>query len=296
MARGAAGTAGDPLVRATRAAGAPQRAPRRLRALAVQGVTSGRSSIRVVVVGAGHNGLVCAAHLAQAGFAVTVLEQAGQPGGAVSSHADTLPGFVHDRCAGFFPLTLASPAFDGLGVRERLTWVNPDAAMASPFADGTAIALPRALEATVASLGPGGGRWGEVVEPLLARRDRVLRAALTPAFPPVRDGLALAAALRRDGLDLARLLLASSATFGREVLRDQRAAAWFSSSAMHADLTPGSAGGGAFALALKLLGHAVGWGYPRGGAGRLTEALVACVRERGGAVRCGAAVEEVVVH
>jgi hypothetical protein len=58
----------------------------------------------------------------------------------------------------------------------------------------------------------------------------------------VRDGIALAMALRRDGLDLARLLLASSATFSREVLRDERAAAWFSSSAMHADLTPGSDG------------------------------------------------------
>jgi phytoene dehydrogenase-like protein len=95
----------------------------------------------VVVVGAGHNGLVCAAHLARAGFAVTVLEQAEQSGGAVSSHADTLPGFVHDRCAGFFPLTLASPAFEGLEVRERLAWANPDVAMAYPFADGTAIAL-----------------------------------------------------------------------------------------------------------------------------------------------------------
>ncbi len=83
-----------------------------------------------MVVGAGHNGLVCAAHLARAGFAVTVLEQAEQPGGAVASHTDTLPGFVHDRCAGFFPLTLASPAFDGLDVRERLAWANPDVAMA----------------------------------------------------------------------------------------------------------------------------------------------------------------------
>jgi phytoene dehydrogenase-like protein len=88
-------------------------------------VTSGRSSVRVVVVGAGHNGLVCAAHLARAGFAVTVLEQAELPGGAVSSHTDTLSGFVHDRCAGFFPLTLASPAFEELDVRERLVWVNP---------------------------------------------------------------------------------------------------------------------------------------------------------------------------
>jgi phytoene dehydrogenase-like protein len=263
-------------------------------------VTSGRASVRAVGVGAGHNGLVCAAHLARGGFMVTVLEQAEQPGGAVSSHTDTLPGFVHDRCAGFFPLTLASPAFEGLDVRERIAWVNPDVAMAYPFADGTAIALHRDVDATVASLedlAPGAGRgWRATVEPLLARQDRVLRAALTPAFPPVRHGIALALRLRRDGLDLARLLLASSATFGKEVLRDERAAAWFSSSAMHADLTPGAAGGSGFALGLKLLGHAVGWGYPRGGAGKITDTLVNRARELGGEVRCGALVDGVLVR
>lgn len=172
--------------------------------------------------------------------------------------------------------------------------------MAYPFADGTAIALHRDVDATVAgldSVAPGAGRrWREIVEPLLARQGPVIRAALTPAFPPVRDGTAITLALRREGLDLARLLLASCATFGREVLRDERAAAWFSSSAIHADLTPGAAGGGAFALALKLLGHAVGWGYPRGGAGKLTETLVARVRELGGDVRCGARVEAVIVR
>jgi phytoene dehydrogenase-like protein len=255
---------------------------------------------RAIVVGAGHNGLVCAARLARAGLAVTVLEQAGRPGGAVASHEQTLPGFVHDVCAGFFPLTLASPAFDGLEVRERLDWANPEIAMAHPWPDGTAIALHRDLEATVASLeaaAPGAGRgWRAVVAPLLARRRRLLRAALTPAFPPVRDGLALALALRRDAIDLARLSLASSATFGREVMGDERAAAWLSSSAVHADLTPGAAGGGALAFGLHLLGHAVGWGFPRGGAGRLTAALVARVRELGGEVRCGAPVEAVEVR
>ena len=254
----------------------------------------------VVVVGAGHNGLVCAAHLAGAGIPVTVLEQAERPGGAVASHAQSLPGFVHDVCAGFFPLTLASPAFDGLEVRERLDWVNPDVAMAHPWPDGSAIALHRDLEATVASLeaaAPGAGRgWRAVVEPLLARRRRVLRAALTPSFPPVRDGLALAFALRRDAVDLARLALASSATFGREVMGDERAAAWLSSSVVHADLTPGAAGGGALAFGLHLLGHAVGWGFPRGGAGRLTDALVARVRELGGEVRCAAPVAAVEVR
>jgi phytoene dehydrogenase-like protein len=155
----------------------------------------------VVVVGAGHNGLVCAAHLARAGLRVVVLEQAERPGGAVASHVQSLPGFVHDDCAGFFPLTLASRAFDGLGVRERVSWINPAVAMAHPFADGTAIALHRDVGATRDSLeasAPGAGRaWEALVTPLLRERETVLRAALSP-FPPLRPGIALALRLRRE--------------------------------------------------------------------------------------------------
>jgi len=47
---------------------------------------------------------------------------------------------------------------------------------------------------------------------------------------------------------------------------------------------------------LKLLAHHVGWPFPRGGAGRVTDALVSILRERGGALRCDAGVEGIVVR
>ena len=101
----------------------------------------------------GSSGLVCAIHLARAGLDVTVLEHAPRTGGACASVEATLPGFVHDHCAGFNPMTVASPAMRELELEaEGLRWVDPDAIMAHPFDDGTAIALRRDLEATAASL------------------------------------------------------------------------------------------------------------------------------------------------
>jgi phytoene dehydrogenase-like protein len=255
------------------------------------------NSVRVVVVGAGHSGLICAARLASQGVEVRVVEQAQRPGGALGSQAQTLPGFVHDHCAGFLPVAAASPAFRDLPLdRYGLQWVTPEVAMAHPFGDGSAIALHRDVAATAASLeaaAPGAGSaWHSLVSPLLARREALVQTALSP-LPPGAAALRLALALRRDGVELARRTLASAATFGLEVLGDARAAAWFSGSAVHSDLTPGSAGGAGFALFLKLLAHIVGWPFPRGGAGRLTDALVAHLHSLGGEVRCGAAVRSI---
>ena len=258
------------------------------------------NSVRVVVVGSGHTGLVCAARLASRGVEVCVVEQAQRPGGALGSQGRTLPGFVHDHCAGVLPLAAASPAFRDLPLaRHGLEWITPDAAMAHPFADGSAIVLHRDLDATAASLEAAargaGSAWHSLASPLLARREQLLQTALSP-LPPGVAALRLALALRRDAVELARRALASAATFGLEVLGDVRAAAWFSGSAVHSDLTPGSSGGAAFALFLNLLGHIVGWPYPRGGAGRLTDALVLHVRSLGGEVRCGAAVRSIEVR
>lgn len=253
-----------------------------------------RKPVRAVVIGAGHHGLVCAIRLASAGVDVTVLERADRPGGAVASSEDTLPGFVHDPGSGFFPLTVASPAFRELDL--GVEWVNPPVAMAHPFLDGGAIVLHRELEATAASLeavAPGAGRaWEAFIGPLLAHQDAFVGAVLSP-LPAARPGLRLALGLRREWIELGRRLLSSVAGLGLELFGDARAAAWLCGSTAHSDLAPGSTGGAAFAVFLHLLGHLVGWPYPRGGAGRLAEALAGRLGELGGEIRCGAEVAEI---
>ena len=250
---------------------------------------------RVLVVGAGPHGLICARRLAEAGLDVMVLEQASAPGGAVTSFAGPLPGFLHDRCAGFFPLAAASPAFPREVLeRHGVRWISPPVAMAHPFQDGGSIVLHRDLEATVASIdaaAPGAGDgWRSLAGLLLEHSDLVLKAGLG-RFPPVAAGAALGLRLRGRALELGRLMLASAVTFGREVFGHERPTAWLSGSAVHTDLGPDAPGSGAFGLVLKFLGHLVGWPFPEGGAGRITEALIADLARQGGNLRCQAPVE-----
>ena len=77
----------------------------------------------VVVIGAGHNSLVCAGYLARAGLEVLVLEAEAQPGGNTRTEELTLPGFAHDSCSSAHVLIQNNPLIRddelGLVVRPR---------------------------------------------------------------------------------------------------------------------------------------------------------------------------------
>ena len=120
----------------------------------------------------------------------------------------------------------------------------------------------------------------------------MLEAVLAP-FPPLAPALALAVKLRRSAVGLTRLMAGSAATLGERVLGGEEPAAWLGGSAAHSDLSPDTPGSAGFGFFLHVLGHMVGWPFPRGGAGRITEALVGRLAAAGGTVRCGAPVERI---
>src|SRR5919197_6073682 len=95
-----------------------------------------------VVIGAGHNGLVAANVLADAGWSVRVVEAEEEPGGAVRSGELIEPGFVNDRYSAFYPLAAASPVFRSLELeRWGLRLVHGPLVLAHPARDGSCAIL-----------------------------------------------------------------------------------------------------------------------------------------------------------
>lgn len=101
-----------------------------------------QSTYDAVVIGSGSNGLAAAIAFAQAGKSVAVFEANETLGGGVRSAEQTLPGFVHDICSSIYPRAVRSPFFATLPLTEHgLEWVQPNAALAQPLDDGTAMVL-----------------------------------------------------------------------------------------------------------------------------------------------------------
>ena len=255
-----------------------------------------------VVIGAGPNGLVAANLLADAGWSVVVLEEQDEPGGAVKSGELTeQPGFTHDLFSAFYPLAAASPTLRRLELeRYGLRWRRGSLALAHPAPDGTCASLSMDLDETAASLdafAPGDGdAWRELYG-LWRRTGRHLLAAMATPMPPLRPGARLARELGPSGLvRFARTMLLPVRRLGEERFRGEGGRRLLAGTALHTDLAPEAAFSGFYGWFLAALGQEVGFPFPEGGAGRLTDALVRRLEARGGRVETGMRVTEVLVR
>lgn len=253
-----------------------------------------------VVIGAGHNGLVAANLLADAGWDVRVLEVADTPGGAVRSAEAAAPGFHADTGSAFYPLAAASPVLQRLRLPEYgLRWSHAPAVLGHAFPDGRSAVLSRDPQRTAASVAQfhpdDADRWLDAYRRWCAVGPDLLATLFTP-FPPVRPTAGL---LRRTGpggaLRLARHLLLPARVLAGELFAGAGARALLTGGALHTDLAPEESGSGAYGWMLAMLGQQYGYPVAAGGAQRLTDALVTRLRRHGGEVVCGVPVEQVVI-
>jgi phytoene dehydrogenase-like protein len=250
----------------------------------------------VVVIGSGPNGLVAGCLLARHGFAVLVLEgNPRRPGGGVDSRELTLPGFIHDVGAAFFPFATKSPAFAELGLgRMGLEWLRAPFDSCHPSLGGDVACLTGDLELGARHFGsPRDGarfiefmHWYQRVEPEL------LGSLLGP-WPTIGP------LLRLGPGDLARLVSVfcrSGAGLARRLFASEAARRVLPALALHADFAPRDAFSAGLGVMLGGLAVTGGFLVPRGGARGVTNVLLSVLERYGGELRLGARVTRIVTR
>jgi len=265
-----------------------------------------------LIIGGGHNGLVCACYLAAAGLKVRVLERRSVIGGAAVTE-EFFPGFRNSTAS--YTVSLLHPqVIRDLRLHEHgLQILERPVANFLPLANGRHLTIGPTLEATQRAVAPFSTRDAAELPRYYAMLERVadVMRQLAVATPPnvgggVRDALAaLMAGNRMRKLDLAAR---------RDVLdlftksAGQMLDAWFESAPLKAafgfDAIVGNfaspySPGSAYVLLHHVFGEVNGkkgaWGHAVGGMGAITQAMAAEARARGVEISTASPVERVVV-
>lgn len=266
----------------------------------------------VVMIGAGHNALVCSAYLLKAGYSVLLLEKNSIPGGASTTEEllpNEAPGFKFNPCAIEHIFIHLGPIVQELELTKYgLEYLFCDPVVFCPHPDGKYFLAHRSVERTCAEI--------ERYSPRDARKyaefndfwQRVI-GMLTPLFnAPPKSIIDMAGNFDMAKLkDMASLMGSPDQTL--DFIRTMFTSPidiideYFDSEFLKAPLarlaaelsTPPSQKNMAVGSIMMALRHHPGMARPKGGTGALVEALVRCVKDLGGEIRTEQAVERVLV-
>jgi phytoene dehydrogenase-like protein len=145
------------------------------------------------------------------------------------------------------------------------------------------VLVHRSVEETVAGLGADGEAYRRLVGSVAAAWADLEQVLLGPLLALPRHPLALGRFSAHALLPAARIARGTFAT--------ERARALFAGCAAHSMMPLGRSPTAAFGLVLLASAHVFDWAFPRGGSRRIADALVSVLRELGGEVVAGAAVD-----
>jgi phytoene dehydrogenase-like protein len=269
-----------------------------------------------VIVGGGHNGLVCAAYLAAAGLKVTVLERRGVVGGAAVTE-EFHPGFRNSVAA--YTVSLLNPKVirdldlprHGLRVVER-TLANflplDEARYLKIGAGKTEQEVAKFSRRDATRLAAYGERLGVIADVLrdlvLETPPNVTAGSWFTAMPELLRSARLGKRLSKLDMPMRRELLDLFVKSAGDYLD-----AWFESAPIKAAYgfdgivgnyaSPYAAGSG-YVLLHHVFGEVNGkkgaWGHAIGGMGAITQAMAKAAAERGVDIRVGSPVREVLVE
>ena len=270
----------------------------------------------VVIIGAGHNGLTCAAYLARAGLRVKVVERRRVLGGAAVTE-EFHPGFRNSVAA--YTVSLLNPTVIGeLNLAEHgLSIVERRAQNFLPAPDGSHLLTGEGRTlASVARLSRHDaetfGRFSQKLESIAdVLRSFVLRAPPNlverfgaGALGEVFNAFGSANILRRLSLEQSRDLLDLFTRSAGDMLDEQfendLVKALFGFDAIVGNYASPYAAGSAYVMLHHAFGEVNGkkgvWGHALGGMGAITQAMASAAAEHGAEIETNAGVREVIIE
>lgn len=255
----------------------------------------------VIVVGGGHNGLVCGCYLARAGLEVVLLEQAGKLGGG-SRTDELVPGYRFDTHSVAHNMINMTDIPQELRLAEAgLTYQEMDPFSVAVFADGPIVRFHRSIERTVESIREVSPADAERYAAWMADALPLVRLAVTgldsgagrarqTRMLPTKLAAAAATMARYGGpRRLAEALLVPYGRLLRSRLTSDRVRAPVSAFAAHASASPNTPGSAFYAL-WQAAYHSYGQWHAVGGSQALVDALTRRYASWGGRWRTSATV------
>ena len=256
----------------------------------------------VIIVGAGHNGLVCGAVLAREGLRVLVLEQNHRLGGGCTTDEVTLPGFKHDLYGSSHVWIHANPDFKQLQPELerfglRYIWAE-DHITGHPDLDGPGIVIYRDVDKTCASIAQyserDARRYREIYDNFRMIADGLVTTMFSAPNPP--SLLPSVLETTEAGLEMLRNYSMSPYDFTMENFEHPFVRTSIMGWATAPGISPNQEGRGELFYIMIPAIHVFGESIPRGGSVELPNAAARMIEHYGGAVLTRTRVTEYLVE
>jgi phytoene dehydrogenase-like protein len=263
-----------------------------------------QGSYDAVIIGAGHNGLAAAIHLAKRGWSVGVFEARDEAGGAVKTRELTLPGFRHDVAAMNLSMFAGSPFMRENGealARHGLAFAPAEDCFASVFTDNSWFGVSKTLDKTMARLkaiNPGDAEsYARMLEKFGGDAPHIF-GLLGNVMPSWAAFKVIWSAWRQKGTawtyDTLRFLLSSTRTWADQNFESQKVKTTLAAWGMHLDFAPDVSGGALFPYLETMANQAFGMVIGKGGADTMIKAMTGYLKELGGELHLSAPVKRVI--
>jgi len=265
-----------------------------------------------VIIGGGHNGLVCAFYLARNGKSVRVVERRSIVGGAAVTE-EFHPGF-RNSVASYTVSLLQPKVIRDMKLAERgLRIVERPISNFLPQDDGRYLKLGGGMERTQAEFRKFSDHDAEILPAYYASLEvvaDVLRDLALKSPPNIGDGIGTLIAAVRQGRGLAKLNLSqqrdvldlftkSARTFLDSWFESEAVKAAFGFDAVVGNFASPDTPGSAYVLLHHVFGEVNGkkgaWGHAIGGMGAITQAMREACEEAGVEISVDSPVEQVLV-